>query len=51
MLLAWLARELGVPRRAVTLLRGESARRKTVHLEAPVEAVAQWLTRVLSPAA
>jgi uncharacterized protein (TIGR00251 family) len=48
-LLAWLARELGLPRRAITLLRGESARRKTVQLDASAETVARWLTQVLAP--
>jgi uncharacterized protein (TIGR00251 family) len=47
---AWLARELGLPQRAVTLLRGESARRKTVHLDAPADAVARWLAQVLAAA-
>lgn len=32
-LLAFLAAELGVPRRAVTLLRGEKSRQKTVRIE------------------
>jgi uncharacterized protein (TIGR00251 family) len=45
---AWLARELGLPQRAVTLLRGESARRKTLHLEAPLDEVARWLGQVLA---
>jgi uncharacterized protein (TIGR00251 family) len=49
-LLSWLARELGLPQRSVTLLRGESARRKTVHIDAPADAVALWLARVLPPA-
>jgi hypothetical protein len=42
-LLAWLAGELKLPRRAVRLLRGESARRKTVEIDAPAAAVAHWL--------
>jgi uncharacterized protein (TIGR00251 family) len=46
-LLAWLAAELHVPRRAVTLLRGESARRKTVHLEVPLDTLSNWLAKAL----
>ncbi len=42
-LLAWLAQSLGLPRRAVTLLRGESSRRKRVRLECPPAQVAAWL--------
>jgi uncharacterized protein (TIGR00251 family) len=49
-LLTWLARELGLAKRSVTLLRGESARRKTVHVDAPAETVAQWLAQVLAQA-
>ena len=47
-LLAWLADELQCPKRAVRLLRGDSARRKQIEIDAPPEAVAAWLTRVLS---
>jgi len=46
-LLAWLAQELGVPRRAVTLLRGESSRRKTVQIDTDVAAVERWLSNTL----
>jgi uncharacterized protein (TIGR00251 family) len=49
-LLTWLARELGLARRSVTLLRGESARRKTVHVDATAETVAHWLAQVLAQA-
>lgn len=31
-LVRWLAKQLGVPRSAVTLVRGETARSKTVHV-------------------
>ncbi len=34
-LLRFLAAAFGVPRRAVTLLRGETTRQKTVRIEAP----------------
>ena len=43
MLLAWLAAELGLPRRALGIERGENARRKTVRIDAPAAAVARWL--------
>jgi uncharacterized protein (TIGR00251 family) len=46
-LLAWLAQELGLPRRALTLVRGDSARRKTVHVNADTAVVADWLDRCL----
>ena len=44
-LLAWLADELHLPRRAVTLHRGDSARRKWVDIDAPAATVAAWLAR------
>jgi hypothetical protein len=49
-LLAWLADELDLPRRALQIERGETARRKTVAIDAPVETVAAWLDRVLDEA-
>lgn len=42
-LVAWLAGELSVPRRAVRLRRGDSARRKQLELDLPLAAVAAWL--------
>lgn len=42
-LLQWLAQSLGLPRRAVVLVRGESTRRKRVHLECDAAQVAAWL--------
>jgi uncharacterized protein (TIGR00251 family) len=42
-LLAWLAAELGLPRRAVRLSRGATARRKWVEIDAPQAVVAGWL--------
>jgi uncharacterized protein len=50
-LLAWLAAELSLPKRAVRLLRGQSARRKQVALDAPVQRVAHWIAGALDPAA
>lgn len=44
-LLAWLAQELGLPRRSVQLLRGASSRRKQVLLAGADEArVEAWLS-------
>lgn len=40
---AWLAQQLGLPRRAVALLRGDTARRKVLAVQAPVATVAAWL--------
>lgn len=45
-LLAWLAATLGLPRRAVRLHAGNSARRKRVALDCPAEAVVAWLESV-----
>lgn len=47
-LVAWLAGELGVPRRQVALVRGQTARRKWLALEAEAGAVRAWLDRVLA---
>lgn len=44
-LLAWLADELGLQRRALHLLHGTAARRKLVALPAPPPVVAAWLER------
>jgi uncharacterized protein (TIGR00251 family) len=46
-LVAWLAGELGLPRRAVTLLRGASARRKLLQIDAPADRVAAWLQQLM----
>lgn len=48
MLLAWLADELGCPRRDLSLLRGDTARRKWVEIALPPAQVAAWLDRVLA---
>jgi hypothetical protein len=42
-LASWIADELGLPRRAVRLVRGQQSRRKWLAVDAPVERVAQWL--------
>lgn len=44
-LVAWLAGELGLPRRAVRLLRGASSRRKQLEIDLDAAAVAAWLAR------
>jgi uncharacterized protein YggU (UPF0235/DUF167 family) len=49
-LLAWLAGELDLPRRALRIERGGTARRKAVAIDAPLEFVASWLDRVLGEA-
>lgn len=51
LLLAWLATELGLPRRAIRLVRGDSARRKTIEIDAAPEHVARWLDLHLGPVA
>ena len=50
-LIGWLADQLGLPRRAVTLVRGQTARRKWLAIDAPPAQVAQWLGRQISAAA
>src|SRR5262249_55278638 len=49
-LVAWLAKSLGVPRRGVTLLRGESSRRKQLAIDVDLETVSRWLERELGRA-
>ena len=49
-LLHWLAQSLGLPRRGVRLLSGDSARRKRLHIECEVEQVARWLQAELAGA-
>jgi uncharacterized protein (TIGR00251 family) len=44
---AWLAGELGLPRRDVQLLQGLTARRKQLRIELPLAAVGAWLQRQL----
>jgi hypothetical protein len=48
LLLAWLAGELDLPRRALRLVRGETARRKWLAVDAPQERLVQWLHERLS---
>jgi len=50
-LVAWLAKSLGVARRDVELLRGESSRRKQVAIAVSFEDASRWLADVLATAA
>lgn len=49
-LVAWLAGELGVPRRSIALVRGQTARRKWLALDVEQADVMAWLGRVLGAA-
>ena len=42
-LIAWLAKALGVPRRDVEVLRGESSRRKQVAIAVSLEVAVAWV--------
>jgi uncharacterized protein (TIGR00251 family) len=44
LLIEWLAGELGLPKRAVQLVRGDTARRKWLAIDAPIGSVATWLS-------
>ena len=46
-LVAWVAKQLKVPRRDVELLRGESSRRKQLAVAVSYEAAATWLADLL----
>ncbi len=41
-LVKWLAKELGVAQREVTLVRGQTSRRKQLRIDSSVIAVARW---------
>jgi uncharacterized protein (TIGR00251 family) len=41
-LVKWLAKELGVAQREVTLVRGQTSRRKQLRIDSSVVAVARW---------
>jgi uncharacterized protein (TIGR00251 family) len=45
-LVAWLAAELGLPRRAVRVMRGAASRHKQLAIAADAAVVAAWLARV-----
>lgn len=42
-LVAWLADQLGCPKRAVRVVRGTTARRKAIEIDCPTDVVARWL--------
>lgn len=46
-LVAWVAAELGLPRRAVRLKRGPASRSKQLDVDLPLAAVQAWLGRCL----
>lgn len=48
-LMAWLADAIGCPKRDVTLLRGDTARRKQLQIARPADAVAAWLAKLGLP--
>ena len=48
---AWLAGELGLPKRGVQLLQGQTARRKQWALDAPLHTVRAWLQQLSGVAA
>jgi len=48
---AWLAAELGLPQRAVRVLRGPASRRKRFEIDAEPARVAAWLAGVVVPEA
>jgi len=50
-LVAWLAKSLGVPKRDVELLRGESSRRKQVAVAVALPTASAWLASVLAAGA
>ncbi|KQW38856.1 DUF167 domain-containing protein [Rhizobacter sp. Root404] len=43
LLIDWLAGELGLPKRAVTLVRGDTSRRKWLAIDAPLGRIEAWL--------
>ena len=49
-LVAWVAAELGLPRRAVRLKRGPASRSKQLDVDLPLAAVQAWLGRCLPDA-
>lgn len=50
LLMAWLADQLSLPKRAITLVRGQTSRRKCLALDAPLVQVEQWLDAALGAA-
>lgn len=48
-LVAWLADQLRLPKRAVRVARGATARRKALEIDAPEQVVRAWLQHELAP--
>ena len=46
----WVAGELGLPKRAVRLLRGPASRRKQLEIDLDASQVALWLKKLVLPA-
>jgi len=42
----WLADALGLPKHRITLVRGQSSRRKRLHVAGANDAVARWLASI-----
>jgi uncharacterized protein len=47
-LIAWVAESLGLPRRAVSLVRGQASRRKWLSLDGPVPEIVAAVTRLVT---
>lgn len=47
-LVDWLADQLGCPKRSISLLRGQTSRRKQLAMALPMEAVSAWLSGATS---
>lgn len=45
-MVAWLAGQLALPRRAIEIRQGASSRRKRLVIDAPVASVSDWLDRL-----
>ena len=48
-LVGWLADQLRLPKRAVRVARGATARRKALEIDAPEQVVRAWLQHELAP--
>lgn len=47
-LIVWVAEALGLPRRAVSLVRGQTSRRKWLALDGPAPEIAAVVTRLVT---
>lgn len=47
-LIEWVAESLGLPRRAVSLVRGQTSRRKWLALEGPMPEIGAAVTRMVT---